>query len=340
MTPDRRERLRWIKLAVTLVLLAGAIAVCLGRRAPAPLAAAVPPRTSSAQPTPMEPRTFLPAAPRMAAIGDLHGDLEATRAALRLAGAIDGGDRWIGGELVVVQVGDAIDRGDDDRAILDLFSRLEIEAAEAGGAFRPLVGNHELMNVAGELRFVSAAGMTAFDDLVASLLGDPALGAFPPLQRGRAAAFRPGGPVAAAFARRSVVAVVGDTAFVHAGLLPEHVAYGVERINREVRAFLRGERPALPPIMDKPRSPVWTRLYSEDETPSAETCAALGAALAALGAERMVVGHTVQPQGINAACGGRVWRIDTGMSAAYEGGPIQILELAGDRVAPLAAEPR
>src|SRR5690606_24472494 len=91
-------------------------------------------------------RLTAPSAPRVVAIGDLHGDLEATRKALRLAGAIDAKDRWVGGALVVVQTGDAIDRGDDDRAILDLLERLSREAKQAGGALYALSGNHEVMN--------------------------------------------------------------------------------------------------------------------------------------------------------------------------------------------------
>ena len=42
---------------------------------------------------------------RIVAFGDVHGDLEAARGALRLAGAIDEQDRWIGGDLIVVQTG-------------------------------------------------------------------------------------------------------------------------------------------------------------------------------------------------------------------------------------------
>jgi hypothetical protein len=337
---DRREKLRWIICLWTIVVLGIVIAICiyLARREPAPSPKAPVP-DAGPEIVPMEPRTVFPIVSRVVAVGDLHGDLSATRAALRLAGAIDDRDRWIGGALVVVQTGDEIDRGDGDREIIDLFSRLEIEAAEAGGAFRPLLGNHDLMNVEGNFKYVSARGMGSFDDLVASLLARPDLLAFPPLQRARAAAFRPGGPVAGIFARRNVVAIVGDTVFVHAGVLPSHVAYGLERLNREVRAFVRGARPELPPVMDHQTSPVWTRLYSEEETPAAATCATLGEALAGLGVKRMVVGHTVQPQGINAGCDGRVWRIDTGMSAAYEGGPIQVLELAGDRVTALAEKP-
>jgi hypothetical protein len=49
--------------------------------------------------------------------------------------------------------------------------------------------------------------------------------------------------------------------------------------------------------------------------------------------KRMVVGHTVQKQGINAACDGSVWRIDVGLAKLYDG-PIEVLELA------VGAEPK
>src|SRR5436309_2323981 len=49
-----------------------------------------------------------PAPERLVAIGDLHGDLDHTRRVLRLAGAVDDHDRWIGGRLVLVQTGDEV----------------------------------------------------------------------------------------------------------------------------------------------------------------------------------------------------------------------------------------
>ncbi len=51
----------------------------------------------------------------------------------------------------------------------------------------------------------------------------------------------------------------------------------------------------------------------------------------------MVVGHTVQRQGVNSACGRGVWRIDVGLSR-YFGGPIQVLEIRGDDVTVLREE--
>jgi hypothetical protein len=97
----------------------------------------------------------VPAAGRIVAIGDLHGDLNATRQALRLAGAIDASDQWIGGDLVVVQTGDQLDRGDNEQEILDLFERLASQAAKTGGAVYSLNGNHELMNAVFDFRYVT-----------------------------------------------------------------------------------------------------------------------------------------------------------------------------------------
>ncbi|HEY2734643.1 MAG TPA: metallophosphoesterase [Polyangiales bacterium] len=248
------------------------------------------------------------------AIGDLHGDLDVTRRALRLAGAIDADDHWSGGQLVVVQTGDVIDRGDDDRAVLDLLDRLRAEAARAGGALIALCGNHEIMNVSGDLRYVSAKSAAAFSD--------------------RARAFAPGAPYARRLAEWPVIAKVGDSVFVHGGVLPEHVRYGIDAINREAAAWMRGER-GPPPILMQEDAPVWTRLYSSD--PDADACAQLERTLRTLGAARMVVGHTPQPHGISAACGEKVWRIDTGLSHAF-GGPLQVLAIEAGRAHPLGPD--
>ena len=72
----------------------------------------------------------LAAAERIVAIGDLHGDLDATRQALLLAGAIDENDHWVGGEMTVVQTGDQLDRDDQEQAILELLDRLQGEASQ------------------------------------------------------------------------------------------------------------------------------------------------------------------------------------------------------------------
>jgi hypothetical protein len=261
---------------------------------------------------PLSDRLSRPAAPLVVAIGDLHGDLVAARRALRLAGAIDETDQWVGGSLVLVQTGDAIDRGDDDRALLDLLQRLRPQAQRAGGQLIAMSGNHELMNVGLNFGYVTRASMDAFAS-----------------EGGRAAAFHPTGPYALMLADRPVVYQVGDTVFVHGGVLPKHVRYGLDRINDEVRAWMLGQRPNAPEIVEASDGLIWTRLYSLDT--NEQSCALLGEALALLHAQRMVVGHTPQMAGITSACDGRVWRIDTGMSRYY-GGPLEVLELRGDQV--------
>ncbi len=268
---------------------------------------------------------------RLVAIGDLHGDLEATRAVFRLVGAIDEADRWIGGPLVVVQTGDQLDRGDGEIQILDLLDRIKLQAGQAGGALVVLNGNHEIMNAQGDMRYVTPAGFAAFDELSNLDLTHPEVQRHPEEHRARVAAFRPGEPFARRLAERDLIAVIGGTAFAHGGILPEHVDYGVDRINAESRRWLKGEQAELPPSLAGEGSPIWMRRYSDEDEEPEPDCAALGQTLDKLGARRMVVGHTVQEGGISASCGGRIWRIDVGLSRHYGGKP-QALEIAGDAV--------
>jgi hypothetical protein len=301
---------------------------------PAGATAAPAPATRPAAPAAASspPPTRAPAAARVVAIGDVHGDLQATRAALRLAGAIDEKGAWSGGTLALVQTGDQLDRGDDERAIIDLFERLRREAPATGGQVVPLNGNHETMNVQGDFRYVTPGGLTTFGGLAQR---SQYAAAAPEPFRQRAEAFLPGGQYASVLGTRDVIAIVGDSVFVHGGVLPEHVALGVERINRETRAWMNGEA-APPGSITSERAPVWVRDYSADP-PSAAACESLGRVLTALGVRRMVVGHTVQKGGISSACGERVWRIDVGLARYYGEGPIQVLEIAGDQVRVLSA---
>lgn len=268
-------------------------------------------------------------APRIVAMGDWHGDLNAARHALRIAGAIDSLDHWCGGDLVVVQTGDILDRGDEEQAILDWVDRLTEEAAAAGGAFHMLLGNHELMNVAGDFRYVTDGGWQDFADAGINVdTTDTLVMSLDVSQRSRAEAFFPGGPYARALAKRDVIKIIGRTVFVHGGILPAHITYGLDRINSETKAWLRGETPE-PEWLKEKNSPVWDRHYSD--APDHYDCIRLDEVLAALDCDRMVVGHTIQDAGISPHCDKRVWCIDTGASAHY-GGPVQVLEITAEGI--------
>jgi hypothetical protein len=115
-------------------------------------------------------------------------------------------------------------------------------------------------------------------------------------------------------ADRPLFAKVGDTVFVHGGILPKHVRYGLDRMNDEVDAWLLGRRAALPAPLVVENGPLWTRAYS---TPSEDPdCNALDEGALGRGAEAHGRGPPVQPSAISNACQGRVWRIDVGMSRA------------------------
>jgi hypothetical protein len=293
-----------------------------------------------AQPGPGTDPDFLrlPAPNRLVAIADTHGSMWALRSALELAGAVDSSGNWSGGDLVVVITGDFLDRGDDEIAMMDLLQRLSKQSRNAGGALRVLTGNHEAANVGGKFMEVTEKGYTEFrSEVPASELKSPFAKKFKKKERARAVAFRPGGPRASWLAGNPVVLMVGDTLFVHGGVLPEHVQYGLGRINREMREWMLGKAPKRPVYLLGSNGPLWTRRYSRDV--DHEACKDLNQVLQATGAARMVVGHTVQPT-INSACDGKVWRIDTGMNPTAYKGPIEVLEIQGSSVRPLRGRGR
>jgi hypothetical protein len=286
---------------------------------------------------PLDMPTRYPAAQHVVAIGDLHGDLIATRTALRLAEVIDEHDRWVGGRMVIVQTGDQLDRGDDELEILDLLDDLTAQAQAAGGAVHVLNGNHELMNVKQDLRYVTLGG---FLDFLPTPVADP--DAIDPqvvvdAVHERLKACRPGRPFAKRLLNRNVVTIVGDTVFVHGGVLPHVVDYGIERLNQETRAWIRKDRQYPPDILLATDGPVWSRHYSDD--PDEEDCRVLEETLDSLGARRMVVGHTVSREGISPACGEMVWRVDVGMAEHYGGTPA-VLELQNGEARVIEGEVR
>ena len=280
-------------------------------------------------PRTIPPPTFNPAVDRIVAVGDIHGDMNSIQEMLIDIGILDRNLHWAAGETWLVQVGDQLDRGDDERDILEWLEVLADEAHAAGGAAHVLLGNHELMNVDFDFRYVTEGGWLDFADVPYDE-DDPVIQQFEEFERGRVAAFRPGGPYARLLAEHNTIEQIGDNVFVHGGVLPHHAEYGLEAINDEVQAWMRGER-SRPSISEGSDSPIWSRHYSDDEV-SADDCALLEQTLDALNAERMIVGHTVQYDlGINSDCDGKVWRVDVGI-ADYYGGPGQALEIMGDTI--------
>ena len=194
--------------------------------------------------------------PRVVAIGDVHGSYDKLLELLRGTGLVDEQLTWAGGKDHLVFVGDLIDRGPDDREVMDLVMRLQTEAEAAGGRVHALLGNHEVMNLSSDLRYVSEKGMRDFlpeEDRKARNramqrfrssvapgmpLADlrPAFEKrFPPGYFGRQTELWHTGIYGKWLIEQPAVIIVNDVVFVHGGLTDEFTDLGLERINEMVR---------------------------------------------------------------------------------------------------------
>jgi hypothetical protein len=241
-------------------------------------------------------------------MGDLHGDLEHTQQALRLAGLLDAAGHWSGGDTTLIQTGDMLDRGDRTREVLALMRRLQGEAAAAGGRVVALLGNHEVMNLQADWRYVSPGDLAGYG-------GEAA----------RRAAFGPEGEDGAWLRGLPVAHREGRTIFVHGGVTPQAAALGLEALNARFHTALQGVDE--PDLLGR-EGPTWYRGHLLGHV--TEACTDAQSALASLGAARMVMGHTTQDDGhIAARCQGAVLGIDVGLSDHY-GAHVAALELRGD----------
>jgi hypothetical protein len=122
---------------------------------------------------------------------------------------------------VLVQTGDVTDRGAGTRAALDLLMSLEKQAANAGGRVHALLGNHEVMNITGQMR-------DATPEIFASFGGEAAM----------RAAFAPGGHYGQWLRTRPIIASIDGTLFMHAGISSAESARSINDLNNRVKRDL------------------------------------------------------------------------------------------------------
>jgi hypothetical protein len=270
---------------------------------------------------------------RVVAVGDVHGDVEALKDVLRLAGLIDAKDQWSGGKAHLVQTGDIADRGDHTRAAYELLMRLETEARKAGGRVHVLLGNHEVMNMLGDLRYITPGELASFADQSAT----PDAPGAPKGLAGHREAHGPQGRYGRWLRGHAAVVRINDTLFLHGGIAPSVPARTLEELNRWVHQDLApGVKPGHGGV--HPEGPLWFRGYALDEERVWEQ--GLTEVLQRFEARRMVMGHTTQRDGrILVRFGGRTVFIDTGLSTHY-GRHLAALELRGERLTALYPEGR
>ena len=278
---------------------------------------------------------------RVVVVADVHGDLEAFVNVLKQADVIDAKRKWKGGTTVLVQTGDVPDRGPDSRKVMDLLMDLEKQARKAGGQVQALLGNHEVMNMMGDLRYVTPGEYASYRSPDAVRLRDAAyLALVDPALRENSGyrqtwmADRPLGWVELqqAFAtqgkygkwlrQHDTVAKIGDTLFLHGGISPKYATLQVSEFNARIRDSLSAPTPFADPLLTDPDGPLWYRGLAL--APEAELAAHVEALLAYHGVSRIVIGHTMGPGVVLPRFAGKVILNDVGLASHYGGPPTSL----------------
>ena len=293
------------------------------------------------------PPSTCPDAKRILAVSDLEGNRETFLDFLKGNGVVDERGDWTWGDGHLVLNGDIVDRGDEVTELLWLVRRLERQARSSGGRVHYILGNHESMVLAGDLRYIHPNYRFSTDRIGMSY--DALHG--PDTELGRW------------LRNHNSVVRLGPLLFVHAGYSPEldRLDLKLDEINETIRTGLGP--PAWPAdartdlrtgLTWHQQGPHWYRGYFPQHAENwggRPDDAALQAILDRHEAAHIVVGHTVvdgvgvidgRPQliGIDVA-----WRDPSEAEGLlYEGGLLHRVDAAGRRTllelapAPLVTE--
>lgn len=272
---------------------------------------------------------------RVVAVGDIHGDYEQLVLALESAGLVDGNANWRGGKTHLVQTGDIAGRGPDARAIMDLLMKLEPQAEAAGGRVHCLIGNHEAMNLYGDLRYVSpaefaaftanpgAAGRAAFPSPVgitepATPQRDRIQASQPeiPGQEELRQAYGPSGKYGKWIRSHNAAIRIDRTLFVHAGLGAKYAGWTLDRIDEEVRAELNDLTRLHGGIVTDAEGPLWYSGLAKGDEAALES--SVEGLLKQFDVDRIVIGHTYAGGAVMPRFNGKVLMIDVGLSRVYD----------------------
>lgn len=282
---------------------------------------------------------------RIVVIADLEGNYEKFTDMLRTGGLIDARNRWSGGQAHLVQLGDIPDRGPNSRMIMDLLMQLEPQAQRAGGRVHALIGNHEAMNVYGDLRYVHPGEYAAFatsrsartrdryyQQYIRALRRSPPASGLPVFDAAyraqwdaehplgwveHRAAWGPRGHYGRWIARHNAVIRINDSLLLHAGLGPSFATAPRPAMNTAVSSELN-ERPSTtyPGILENQEGPLWYRgLSQNDETAEAGN---LDNVLRSQGVARVIVGHTKVTSTVLPRFNGRVLIADIAVPRGHQ----------------------
>ena len=224
--------------------------------------------------------------------GDTHGEYETVVQVLTNAGLVDEEGDWYGGEAHLVFLGDLFDRGPDVTRLLWFVYGLERQAERAGGRVHTVLGNHEIMVMTDDLRYVSGK-----EQRLASLYGTTYSKLFDSRES----------VLAKWLSTKPALIRIDDLLLTHGSVGPEYTDYSLGAFDDSLAAFMSeplfhwyADTTVAVPPMDSTtlyrhydfffgeNSVFWFRGYAYTDTLGA----ALERALSAHDSRIHVIGHT------------------------------------------------
>jgi len=279
---------------------------------------------------------------RIVAIGDIHADPDALLTLLRQAALIGPNDtKWIGGDTHLVLTGDFVDRGPNSGAVIELLMALEPQAQKAGGRVHALIGNHEAMNMTGDLRYVTPEDFASYrtkdsekrrDAQMEAMLEQLKATGTPPADEGawrkqylastplgwveQRLAFLPDGKYGKWIRKLNAVVRINDALFLHGGISQKYVTRTIKDINEKVRQELAD--PGTGGLISRDDDgPLWYRGLALSPENDSTMIQLVNRVLETQDVKHIVIGHTTDAA-IMPRFGGRVITIDVGLSRAYD----------------------
>lgn len=231
-------------------------------------------------------------------VSDIEGNFRAFRKLLQANNIIDSNFNWIFGNGHLVLTGDFVDRGVQQTEVLWLIYSLEEKAKAAGGYVHYVLGNHEIMNMSGDLRYLNSkygANAVLLGENYVNLLGENS-------ELGRW------------LRTKNVIEKVGDILFCHAGVSAavNRMDLSTSKINKLVRPFYADSTYQYnTPETDTLYSdlgPFWYRGYYYGD--SRASSAQVDSTLLSYRVKHVATGHTVISDTISILYNGKIINTD------------------------------
>jgi Calcineurin-like phosphoesterase. len=184
-------------------------------------------------------------------VGDVHGEYDILIRLLKGAKVIDEELNWIWGDGHVVFIGDIFDRGDKVTESLYLIKKLQRQAKANKGRLHFLLGNHEIMVLMDDARYIAPKYKKMSKRLMIN---------YPRF-------FKEDTELGKWLRSLNSTVKINDLLFVHGGISPEMIEkdMSLTQINEEIRMSLKPDHGKTQAELMKevyfPGNPLWYRGY-------------------------------------------------------------------------------